>query len=356
MSVPNLYETTSETIAIELDREDARYRAGDRIVGAVIVASLPEDSRGIDLVVKWRTRGDGNTDTEDAVTHRLALDGVARGKPARIPFAASLPAGPVTYLGKTINVEWFVAAQLDLPWASDPKTERSFVLLPREARYFLQGGGGYRDAALMAPVRHELGPSAPKAGSRKSRGDTASFFAGLAVAAVSTQFGMAAYVLTPLFLFGSAAVLWGAIKRSGNEHMLGDPAVELLPSELRAGQDSLVRLHLQPRSELHVTEATVELRCTETTKSGSGSSTTTKHEVLFTKRQTLAGPDPIASGQVAVLEARVSIPNGAAPTFGASSNDVIWSMKVVLKAFSPRNDRVFRRELDEELVIIVQPG
>ncbi|MCP4500914.1 MAG: hypothetical protein GY822_13215 [Deltaproteobacteria bacterium] len=45
--------------------------------------------------------------------------------------------GPLTYRGELLNVDWFLKARADIPWALDPKAELVFVVQRAESSSLL---------------------------------------------------------------------------------------------------------------------------------------------------------------------------------------------------------------------------
>lgn len=92
---------------VELEREGARHHAGERLVGAVVLA--PDERDGLERVevsVGWRTHGKGNSDAGRPIVVRLDERSLDEAGEARLPFAVELPSGPVSYAGEVVSVEW----------------------------------------------------------------------------------------------------------------------------------------------------------------------------------------------------------------------------------------------------------
>ena len=105
------------------DRED-HYQFGDTVNGEVEVDVNKDcNCNGIDLVLLYRAHGRGNRFEKKTTSLRLFQGRLVAGARKRFSFEAKLDSGPVTYHGKYLNVDWYVRAQADIPWAIDPKGE-----------------------------------------------------------------------------------------------------------------------------------------------------------------------------------------------------------------------------------------
>ncbi len=134
-------------LSIRLEDQGRVHLPGDALRGELVVeVNGPCDCRALSLWVGWRTHGKGNRVEGRVEDLSLLLEELMRGVSHRHPFEFRLPAGPVTYHGKLLNVDWHVGARADIPWAIDPKAEADFVL-------GTGGGGEYHfGPAYKAPA------------------------------------------------------------------------------------------------------------------------------------------------------------------------------------------------------------
>src|SRR5262245_12969667 len=93
----------------------------------VVTVHEAVETQALQVQVGWFTHGRG-TRSRKIVIERVLFSGDLNAGEMRFPFAISLPTGPLTFHGENINVEWFAAATVDLPWAIDPRMERVFAL------------------------------------------------------------------------------------------------------------------------------------------------------------------------------------------------------------------------------------
>jgi len=336
----------TESLSVELDRPDGRYRAGETVRGVVTLGGVDERVRGVDVKLRWSTSGKGNTDQQDVRTLRLPV--AALGGRARTTFELPLPSGPVSYQGPIIQVAWQVLVSVDVAWARDPSRELPIEVLPGDP---YAGADVYRASA--APLRHALGPDTEPAGSTKARSTGMTVAGTVLFGAFATQFGTIGYVLAPLFFLAAGATLWGAARRSGARHVLGEPRFELVPAELRRGESITARVTVQPRRAMAFVDGDAELHGREIAVHGGGSSATTHNQDLHRDEVELEGPSELRAGQLITLSATLQLPRDAAPSFGSPSNHVSWTVTIAVRA---RTAGGVKHELEEELVLHVQPS
>lgn len=123
----------SELFGVWLPRE--RYAPGERLEGKVLFPDLSDEKlakvKALTVTVHALVHGSG--DSEQVV----AFSGVVHPGPIdrpEVPFGCELPArGPVSHQGRYVKIDWEVVAELDIPWAIDPKRTLPFTLVPRGA-------------------------------------------------------------------------------------------------------------------------------------------------------------------------------------------------------------------------------
>src|SRR5690554_6767376 len=118
-------------INIELESSSARYTPGQVIRGVVTVA-VDSDVKcnGLSVDLVWRTHGRGNRCSQIATGLILFEGQWTAGQEISYPFELTLPNGPMSYHGHYLNVDWYVLARADIPWAIDPKAEQEILLEP----------------------------------------------------------------------------------------------------------------------------------------------------------------------------------------------------------------------------------
>ncbi len=123
-------------VQLSFDQPDAVYTVGDEVTGKVcLTPHRTLDPGGMTLELFWRTHGRGNRTSGETTRHKLALTErrLEPGRTYSVPFSFTAPAGPLTYRGHLLNVDWYVRAVLDVPTMPnflDPKAETELLLLP----------------------------------------------------------------------------------------------------------------------------------------------------------------------------------------------------------------------------------
>ena len=149
-------------LAIEFERSDRRYRPGETVSGKVTVqVNAKVQCNGLTVKRLWHTHGKGNyAEGSDSVEEVVFSGEWWPGETHAYPFAFEVPAAPVSYHGEVLNVDHYVAARADIPWAIDPKAEEDFLLLAgpescqiptevSEAMQSLAMAGGRFEVALL---------------------------------------------------------------------------------------------------------------------------------------------------------------------------------------------------------------
>ena len=114
-------------IWIEIDDPDRVYHPGDT-VGARVHVDVDEDVTcdGLEVTRQWSTHGRGNAEAGDTRFKRLFSGEWKAGTTHSYRVEFVIPNGPYSYHGHYLNVDWYVRARADIPWAFDPKAEADF--------------------------------------------------------------------------------------------------------------------------------------------------------------------------------------------------------------------------------------
>ena len=106
---------------------------GGELAGVfVIPGGPPEDARGVELSVLWRTSGKGTEDI-GVVFYQAwtAGDGTLAAMPNPYTFAVPLPQTPWSYDGRLVKIHWL--ARVRMRWGPEGRTEE----LVRDAEFTL---------------------------------------------------------------------------------------------------------------------------------------------------------------------------------------------------------------------------
>lgn len=113
--------------------ERGAYALGDTVAGKVVFPEPGEEKlakvKAVSLSVHARVHGSGNGERVEVWKGTLHQGPVTMRE---LPFSARLPErGPLSWQGRHVKVTWEVVAELDIPWAIDPKRALEFKVGPR---------------------------------------------------------------------------------------------------------------------------------------------------------------------------------------------------------------------------------
>ena len=111
-----------------LDRADRRYRIGEVVAGRVEVRVDADCTcNGLEVTRLWATHGKGNR-AQGAEESQTLFTGTWRaGETHDYEFRFTIPPGPLTYHGEYLNVDHYIQATADIPWAFDPSAEEELL-------------------------------------------------------------------------------------------------------------------------------------------------------------------------------------------------------------------------------------
>lgn len=248
-------------LKIELDQPDTSYVGGQSLSGTVTVRTDGSVTCNA-LVVStfWTTHGRGNIAKGD-VDQCVVFEGTwEAGREYQYPFTLRVAAWPPTYYGTYLNVSHFVAARAKVPWSFDPKIQREFAVVAREA------------PADLKPVQPEKAKSLPVLGW---------IIAAALLLIFGAVFGVLLLFLLPIL--GMAAGTYWFIRVFLPRRLLGKVEFTVEPARVVAGAAIAGRLRFTPRRDVTIAGIHWTLKCTEKCISGSGSDRKThNHEVSRT--------------------------------------------------------------------------
>jgi len=306
-------------LSIRLEDADRVHRPGERVRGELSVeVNAPCRCSALTVSCRWRTHGRGNRDQGMEDPQVLFQGELAPGMSQRYPFEFTVPPGPATYHGKLLNVDWYVMARADIPWAIDPKAEAEFLVEATEVE-------NYDFGTSYAPPE-QLYRSAEKGLGCKFAFLGVFLVAGGLILGVGAAAGeVIAVIVGGIFMSISALAILGLFWRGIAQRKLGAPEVRIGASVARPGDMVPVSITIRPRAALKLEGVTAALRCSEVVVSGSGTNKHTHRQVLH---QSEAAFDPggreLPAGEEVVAGGVVEIPPGAPPTFAAPENKLEW--------------------------------
>lgn len=319
-------------LSFELDRQPATYRPGQEVRGRVLVrVDATCRCEALEISLGWRTHGKGNRDQGTPRTERLGPFDWGAGEQHQHDFTFKLPNGPVSYHGQYVNVDWYLKASADIPWAIDPNVETELLLEPAPVEK--TAAPSYRGApqAVTAPLVQA--PQASNAGITP---------AGMLVVMILVL-GFFAYALWPfvdsqgrvlwlrvgILTFGAliaGRIAWPLLRNAAAKRKLGDVRLELLPAATTRGETVTVKVTIRPQRRATIRGVNIELLGEEVAVSGSRSHRQTHRACLH--RVVLpvgVGERALLAGEDASFEGCVELPPDAAPTFHSTDNKVQWT-------------------------------
>ena len=316
-------------LSISLAKPDRAYAPGEMVrVKSPSPSTVPPSARtSASLFSGGRTGGEIRP--RGTRTRQRLFDGEwSEGEEHRYPFEFQMPAGPATYHGHYLNVDHYLTARADLPWASDPKAETEILLVP---------GTLGRDGSL-GRAQPATAPAA------RSRGASQQVVVTLASVLVLAALGVAFFrggsggwtnwqVLLPLVLVAALVVVGSTtrVRRHFAQGKLGRPVVELSKADVRPGEKLSVQVTLDPKGPLTLSEAYLELIGKEVVVSGSGTNETTHvHEIHSSRYDLMTGSREVVPGVPTLIQRQVEIPGDLPPSFEAENNSLTFMVRVHL--------------------------
>lgn len=120
--------------------DDAIAEIGSAFTGSVTYDPEPgaaERVRGLVLQLRWKTQGQGDTDTRALDEVRVpTLPGGAIDSTWSVPIPLS---EPISYHGRLMAIEWELTATLDVKRRIDPNWSMRVVVVPRNGRAYYDG-------------------------------------------------------------------------------------------------------------------------------------------------------------------------------------------------------------------------
>jgi hypothetical protein len=294
--------------------EDFVAPGGDLDVIVHVSCDTETKCKGLSLTRGWRTHGRGNRQDGGKQMKEVFRGTWEPGEyayPVKVPF----PESPASYHGKVLNVDWYLQARADVPFAFDPKAEAMVLLVdPAPPR-------AYEPPDLWAPRPIKL----------KSSVGCSTIVAVIAMPLVVVK----AFLSSPswaLFLLPLAAFVYFNLRKSkAATSAMGQVALELHPTSIKPGEELHMMIEFQPEVNIQLEHITATLSANEEATSGSGTDTTTYREEVFKLSQVLARDIEVSSTDRFEEEVAFELPVTAPPSFDKSDNKVTTMLKLEIQ-------------------------
>lgn len=310
-------------LLLRLDDPRQSYHPGDTLSGELLLALTQETQcKAFRVELRWHThgRGDIERDPRPQVITFPHQEVMPAGR-SHHPFSFTLPAGPYSYQGHYITLEWELHALFDIPWdLGDLKASHPVTLLPP-----------HRPTPSAMPIPAPPNPLAKKP-------DLSPLFlvggaGGLAAAVVIVVLALASPEVFGMFLcctpvlgmLALAMLVFGARLFLGRQ-LVRDPRVTLTPCPQPAGGSVDYGFTFTPGKSLTIKGIYVTLTCEEITFHGHGTARSRHTWILHKQDIPLSGPLAVRSGTPVHHTATIALPEQAPFSMDLGTNQIQWHL------------------------------
>ncbi|MGM0557831.1 MAG: hypothetical protein ACQEVA_15710 [Myxococcota bacterium] len=307
-------------LSVVLDEPNRTFEPGDRVTGRVVVdVDKAVRCDGLTVTHQWKTHGRGNVD-RGAVGAETLFAG--EWEPGRYEYAFDFgqPPGPETYHGHNLNVDWYVHATADIPWALDPDAEVDHLVRYTGSPQDYQVGN---PETVQNAGRH-----------RQGCGGCVAIFGGmflvpgvLALVVAWTSAEVEALFVGLILSAIGGFLIWSGVSRRLAEKKLGDVEVTLVPAHVHPGGDVRCVVTIRPPKLLEINCIQYTFAGEEVVVRGSGTNSRTYrhqlHEDIEVDRW--GEQKTLQAGVEHTFEQAFTIPVDAPPSFdSADDNKLEW--------------------------------
>lgn len=284
------------------------FSGGETLRGRVHV-TVNENVRCRGLTIKslWRTHGRGNVAeaVQDEVT---VFNGEwLAGETASYDFQITLGDWPPSYHGHHLNVDHYVEAVADIPWAFDPKARQQVIVRPRSI------------------TNEQIEDSTKTTSSSVGKGCVIAFLSAWLLIALLTGaiFFFAAFF--GIFL-GIPFGIYYFIRHVLPKWRLGEVEFNLKKTDLSPGETLSGTLTLSPSKQLEVFGIESSLIAEEHCVHGSGSNRTSYRHEVFSELLELKPHTTLPAGKT-VIPVSIPISDQAPFSIELPDNQLNWKLK-----------------------------
>lgn len=318
-------------IWFEFDQPERTYAVGDVIGGRVhLKVNKDVTAKRVYLRMEWRTHGRGNKksggrDEFDFLGQTM----LAAGEDHSFPFQFSAPTGPLTYHGKYLNVDWYLRASVELPWALDPKATEDFVVV-RGAPDNRLSQGDETEAWHASLQRSQKVHTAFTLIFGFIFGGIGFLFFCMGVGMMLTKGFSLEYLLPAgmgavFTMVGLGIALGGAWKKIAGKK-IGDVQLLVDPVECRAGDDITCEFKFVPSDVRRIEKVEFRLDAREQCVSGSGTNKSTHIHTFYSQTEDVFPDGEWANGLPCNIEHVFTLPHDAPPSFYAPDNRLQYEL------------------------------
>ncbi|MGI9516661.1 MAG: hypothetical protein ACR2NP_06440 [Pirellulaceae bacterium] len=300
-------------LQIEFYRPDREFRTGETVQGWIRVrVNQDVKCRGLTLNCWWSTHGRGNQTRRNYYQQTLFQGEWKAGEKYEYAFEFQPPASPLSYRGKYLNIDHYVLARVDIPWARDPKCREEFLWRPGN------------DAPVPDSAEPVIQP-----GTRRWPmiiGLNIAFILVLLFVFLSAQ-------ISPLFLLGLIAplvIVWFSLRSWLAQRKLGEVKWGTLAQAV-AGEPMPSLLQIGPLGNVQISAVTASITGHESVVSGSGTNRTTHSHKLFQQTKTLIKSPASKRGEVIELQPGIIFPMTRAFSVDLPDNKITWTVTLAIR-------------------------
>lgn len=303
-------------LTIELDDPEAVHLGGGTITGVVRVnVDANVKCNGLVVTSGWTTHGRGNVASGEVAVETLFQGEWQAGQTEEYRFELPIDDWPPSYHGHYLNIDHYVGASVNIPWAFDPKTSQQFLMQPT------CGADGIVNHSVVAQASAAL----KIIGIVMLIGSL--LFAGMVISQVGA-FGLL------FLLFPMAGMLFWFIRVFLPKYLLGDVQCQFSSEQASPGESVTGELIIQPRRSVSINAITMNFEACEECVSGSGSNRKTHKKMFFEKLETLQEATTLTPAKEHRFPFSIELPEDSPYSIDLADNDLIW--KATLRVDIPR--------------------
>lgn len=295
---------------IEFERANRTYLAGEIVRGKLTIeVNQDVECRDLKLTGLWRTHGRGNQAKGEYYNTSLYQGQLKQGERRQFDFEFQIPRLPITYHGTLINVDHYVSARVDIPWAFDAKGEADFIVLPGDSPQ-----GVAAPLATFAPKTSKIG-----------------VFIGSGIGIALLVIG---FFFIPAFGIGlvimaiGAGILFFTFRNILAERKLGPVECVLAPTHQVPGGELGIRVSMTPKKSATISKIKATITGHEIAVSGSGTNKTTHRHQLHSETFVIDSNLSLSPGVTHTSEHFFPCPDTQAYSFSLGENRIEWAIMV----------------------------
>ena len=316
-------EALSRQLHIVFEKPERRFVPGDEIRGEVVVV-VEKDTRckGLTVSHQWQTHGKGNRASGSPESITLFEGDWQRGE-YRYPFSFIANNWPFTYHGDYLNVDWYIKATADVPWAFDPSTEEEFLL-----RWPSTGVSQSEVSQALVAASFKRDLIQANRGTYLGVGGIGAVVVGsgmLALGFAIDAFGL--MIFAGILYIAAIALIVAMIRIKMASGKIGEVQLSLEPSPAYPGAAMTARMAFAPQSDAQINNITATISGEEVVVRGSGTNRTTYRNTIHEETVVMHQGGLVPAGQPVDITATFMLGEDAPLSFDATDNDLNWNIK-----------------------------